>query len=65
VKIHSQEMEPEVMKKHIDLYVNNYSIDLGKDGKNAIEKFMDIYNAMNKTTTGQVFPRNELFLNER
>ena len=65
VKQHSQEMEPEVMKKHIDLYVNNYSIDLGKDGKNAIEKFMDIYNAMNKTTTGQVFPRNELFLNER
>jgi 1,4-dihydroxy-6-naphthoate synthase len=65
VKIHSQEMEPEVMKKHIDLYVNNYSLDLGKDGKNAIEKFMDIYNAMNKTTTGQVFPRNELFLNER
>jgi len=65
VKIHSQEMEPEVMKKHIDLYVNNYSLNLGTDGKNAIEKFMDIYNAMNKTTTSQVFPRNELFLNER
>ncbi|HEX7458120.1 MAG TPA: 1,4-dihydroxy-6-naphthoate synthase [Ginsengibacter sp.] len=65
VKIHSQEMEPEVMKKHIDLYVNNYSIDLGKDGKNAIEKFMDIYNTINKTTTSQIFPRNELFLNER
>jgi 1,4-dihydroxy-6-naphthoate synthase len=65
VKIHSQEMEPEVMKKHIDLYVNNYSIDLGKDGKNAIEKFMDIYNTINKTTTSQIFPRNELFLNGR
>ena len=65
VKIHSQEMEPEVMKKHIDLYVNNYSLDLGKDGKNAIEKFMDIYNTINKTTTSQIFPRNEFFLNER
>jgi len=65
VKMHSQEMEPDVMKKHIDLYVNNYSIDLGKDGKNAIEKFMDIYNTINKTTTGQIFPRNELFLNGR
>jgi len=65
VKMHSQEMEPEVMKKHIDLYVNNYSIDLGKDGKDAIEKFMDIYNTINKITTGQIFQRNELFLNGR
>ena len=43
IKKHSQEMEEEVMKKHIDLYVNNYSVDLGKDGKNAIEKFIRIY----------------------
>jgi 1,4-dihydroxy-6-naphthoate synthase len=48
VKQHSQEMEPEVMKKHIDLYVNNYSIDLGADGKNAIQKFMEIYNKSHK-----------------
>jgi len=33
VKLHSQELSEEVMKKHIDLYVNNYSIDLGEDGK--------------------------------
>jgi 1,4-dihydroxy-6-naphthoate synthase len=39
VKMHSQEMEPQVMKKHIDLYVNNYSISLGKDGKDAIKKY--------------------------
>ena len=44
VKQHSQEMEEEVMKKHIDLYVNNYSVDLGEDGKNAIKKFIGIYN---------------------
>jgi 1,4-dihydroxy-6-naphthoate synthase len=48
VRKHSQEMEPEVMKKHIDLYVNNYSIDLGTDGKNAIQKFMEIYNNTHK-----------------
>jgi 1,4-dihydroxy-6-naphthoate synthase len=36
-------MEEEVMKKHIDLYVNNYSIDLGNEGKKAIEKFIGIY----------------------
>ncbi len=56
-------MEPEVMKKHIDLYVNNYSINLGEDGKNAVEKFMDIYNTINKTNSDQIFTRNELFLN--
>jgi 1,4-dihydroxy-6-naphthoate synthase len=44
IKCHSQEMEEEVMKKHIDLYVNNFSLDLGEDGKNAIQKFMEIYN---------------------
>lgn len=58
IKQHSQEMEEEVMKKHIDLYVNNYSLDLGKDGKNAIKKFMEIYNqnhSHEKTTTANLF----------
>jgi len=44
IKQHSQEMEEDVMKKHIDLYVNNYSLDLGEGGKNAIRKFIEIYN---------------------
>lgn len=39
---HSQEMEEKVMRQHIDLYVNNYSIDLGEDGKSAVMKFLDI-----------------------
>jgi 1,4-dihydroxy-6-naphthoate synthase len=61
VKIHSQEMEPEVMKKHIDLYVNNYSIDLGKDGKNAIEKVLNIYN--DNYQKEKIAPgKNELFV---
>ena len=37
VKQHSQEMSEEVMRQHIELYVNNFSIDLGNDGKQAIE----------------------------
>ncbi len=36
VKAHAQEMSEEVMYKHIDLYVNNYSVDLGTEGKRAI-----------------------------
>lgn len=37
VKAHAQEMSEEVMKKHIELYVNEFSIDLGKKGKDAVD----------------------------
>lgn len=37
VKAHAQEMSEEVMKKHIALYVNDFSIDLGEKGINAVE----------------------------
>ncbi|MCK6650785.1 MAG: 1,4-dihydroxy-6-naphthoate synthase, partial [Bacteroidia bacterium] len=37
VKAHAQEMSEEVMYKHIDLYVNHYSVDLGEKGKAAID----------------------------
>ncbi len=36
IRQHSQEMSEEVMYKHIELYVNHYSIDLGVAGKNAV-----------------------------
>lgn len=36
VKAHAQEMEEEVIKKHIALYVNKFSVDLGVDGENAV-----------------------------
>lgn len=41
VKQHAQEMSEEVMKKHIALYVNQFSIDLGRIGKNAIQLLFD------------------------
>ncbi len=37
IRQYAQEMDAEVMKKHIDLYVNKYSLDLGKTGKQAIK----------------------------
>jgi len=43
VKRHSQEMSEDVMRKHIDLYVNNYSLDLGADGKKAIETLHEVF----------------------
>lgn len=33
----AQEMNPDVMKKHIELYVNDFSVDLGIEGKRAVE----------------------------
>lgn len=40
IKKHAQEMEPEVIKKHIDLYVNQYSQNLGKEGRKAINRML-------------------------
>jgi len=37
VRANAQAMSDEVMYKHIDLYVNEYSVDLGVDGRRAIE----------------------------
>ncbi len=41
VKQHAQEMSEEVIKKHIALYVNDFSVDLGNVGKNAIQLLID------------------------
>lgn len=41
VKEHAQEMSEEVMYKHIDLYVNNYSVDLGMQGRAAVTKMFE------------------------
>jgi 1,4-dihydroxy-6-naphthoate synthase len=37
VRAHAQEMSEEVMYQHIQLYVNEYSIDLGSAGRRAVE----------------------------
>lgn len=37
VRAHAQEMEEAVMQQHIQLYVNDFSVDLGEEGKAAIE----------------------------
>ena len=47
VKQHSQEMSEEIMRQHIDLYVNNFSIDLGNEGKEAINKLFAVFKKIN------------------
>jgi 1,4-dihydroxy-6-naphthoate synthase len=41
VTCHSQEMEEDVMRKHIELYVNDFSFDMQENGKLAILKMME------------------------
>ena len=38
IKVHAQEMEPSVIKEHIKLYVNDFSLSLGEEGKDAVNK---------------------------
>lgn len=40
VKQHAQEMSEDVMRQHVDLYVNEYSIDLGEKGRQAIKQLL-------------------------
>ncbi len=41
VREHAQEMSDDVMYKHIDLYVNAFTVDLGVDGRRAVETLFD------------------------
>lgn len=41
IKANAQEMDDDVIQKHIELYVNEYSIDLGKKGTVAVQQLFD------------------------
>lgn len=45
-KEHAQAMDENVMRQHIELYVNNYSVDLGEDGRKAIEQLKSVYDSL-------------------
>jgi 1,4-dihydroxy-6-naphthoate synthase len=61
VKQHSQTMSEDVMRQHIELYVNNYSIDLGVEGKNAISVLYKTFHQLNLSGNYRLSER-ELFL---
>jgi 1,4-dihydroxy-6-naphthoate synthase len=41
VRTHAQEMSESVMRQHIDLYVNDFSIDLGEAGRAAVSRLVE------------------------
>jgi 1,4-dihydroxy-6-naphthoate synthase len=58
IRQHAQEMSEEVMYKHIELYVNKYSVDLGEEGRKAIKLLFDT--ALDKGIIPEV--KEEIFL---
>jgi len=48
VQSHSQEMSEEVMRQHIDLYVNDFSIDMEEEGKFAINKLVEVWQSLSR-----------------
>jgi len=58
IRQHAQEMSEEVMYKHIELYVNKYSVDLGHEGRKAIRLLFDT--ALEKRIIPEI--KNEIFL---
>jgi len=44
VSQYAQEMDEKVMFQHIELYVNNYTVDLGNTGKKAVQQLFETAN---------------------
>lgn len=59
VQEHSQEMEASVMRQHIDLYVNKYSLGLGEDGKKSVQKLLSVYQQINNSNE---ISRSDIFV---
>ena len=47
IRNNAKEMSEAVMRKHIDLYVNKFSLDLGREGKTSIKKLLKVYQETN------------------
>jgi len=63
VKRHAQTMSEEVMRRHIELYVNDFSLSLGNDGRNAILALQNIFASVNKITVPSV-SGHQIFLSD-
>ena len=42
----AQEMQESVMRQHIDLYVNQYSLSLGEEGRRAVETLIQVFESL-------------------
>lgn len=60
---HAQEMSEEVMRKHIDLYVNQFSINLEEEGKKSVLTLLSVYQRVrNENRYSVEFEEKNIFL---
>jgi 1,4-dihydroxy-6-naphthoate synthase len=57
VRCHAQEMSEDVMRQHIDLYVNQHSLNLGNTGRQAVLHMM-------RTLGGKEYLAEEIFVTQ-
>jgi 1,4-dihydroxy-6-naphthoate synthase len=58
VRAHAQEMDEAVMRQHIDLYVNEFSVALGEAGRRAVRTLLEVHA---RTTPGAPRLGDEVF----
>jgi 1,4-dihydroxy-6-naphthoate synthase len=58
VRAHAQEMSEDVIRQHIALYVNDYSVDLGPDGRRAVRLLFERASVLGLIPR----PRHDLFV---
>ncbi|MGC3999442.1 MAG: 1,4-dihydroxy-6-naphthoate synthase [Anaeromyxobacter sp.] len=60
VRRHAQELDEQVMRQHIALYVNDFSLDLGEAGRRAVETLLEVHARLHPELGGtppqDVFP---------
>jgi 1,4-dihydroxy-6-naphthoate synthase len=55
-------MSEDVMRQHINLYVNDFSFALNEEGKNAVEKLVEIYHQLH---SDMFIDQYRIFINEK
>lgn len=55
----AQELSPDIIKSHIDLYVNQYSLSIDDTGKMAIMKMLSLANANTQYNQSNIFLPNK------
>ena len=43
VRANAQELDESVMRRHVELYVNDFSVDLGDEGRRAVRTLLDVH----------------------
>jgi 1,4-dihydroxy-6-naphthoate synthase len=57
IRHHAQEMEPDVIRRHIDTFVNDFSMDAGEEGETALKRILGAACALENIP----FPAGSLF----